>query len=146
MTSTLRRPIVLAVLAGLFLLASCSAQSARTYDLVNQSRAASGLPPLEYNTMLYAKAQAWADRLAAQGYLQHSNLADGNWSTTRTKLGENVAYGPSMEAVHDNLMRSAPHRANILSADYNKVGTGVAYSPDGTVWVVQEFMHEWYVG
>ena len=92
--------------------------------------------------MLYAKAQAWADRLAAQGYLEHSNLADRNWSTTRTKLGENVAYGPSMEAVHDNLMRSAPHRANILSVDYNKVGTGVAFSPIGTVWVVQEFMQE----
>ena len=96
--------------------------------------------------MLHFKAQAWADQLSRQGYLSHSRLTDGNWSTSWTKLGENVGYAWSLEQAQSAFMNSAPHRANILDRNYNKVGTGVAQGGDGRMWVVQEFMHEWHVG
>ena len=42
-------------------------------------------------------------------------------------VGENIAagYGSSMSAVVHGWMCSAGHRANIMNADYNELGTGV---------------------
>ena len=125
---------------------ACTPEAGKSAGLLNESRAQNGLGPLEFNTMLHFKAQAWAEQLARQGYLSHSRLTDGNHSTTWTKLGENVGYAWSLEQAQNAFMNSAPHRANILDRTYNKVGTGVAYGGDGRIWVVQEFMHEWYVG
>jgi uncharacterized protein YkwD len=131
----------LALLVGL-LLASCTPEAYRSADLVNQTRAQNGRAPLEFNSMLHMKAQAWSEQLSRQGFLSHSNLTDGNWSTSRTKLGENVGYAWSLEQAHNAFLNSAPHRANILDWTYNKVGTGVTTGGDGRIWVVQEFMHE----
>ena len=130
-----------ALLVGLG--AACTPEANHAANLVNQTRAANGLPALQFNTMLYLKAQGWADHLARQGYLSHSRLADANWSTTWTKLGENVGVAYSIEGVHNAFMNSPSHRANIVDRSYNKIGTGVHVSADGRVWVVQEFMHEW---
>ncbi|HEY5152524.1 MAG TPA: CAP domain-containing protein, partial [Candidatus Saccharimonadales bacterium] len=45
--------------------------------------------------------------------------------------GENLAYGFSNASdTVAGWMNSAPHRANILDADYRNVGFGVASSPD----------------
>jgi len=130
----------LALVVGL-LLGACTPEAYRTGDLINGSRAQAGLAPLEFNSMLHFKAQAWADQLNRQGRLSHSNLTDGNWSTTWSRLGENVGFAWSLEQAHNAFMNSAPHRANILGA-YNKVGTGVVQGGDGRLWVVHEFMQE----
>lgn len=142
-----RRAGALAVVAVVAALAvgACTPEAYRSADLVNQSRAQNGLPALQFNTMLYMKAQAWSQQLNAQGYLSHSNLTDGNWSTSWSKLGENVGYAWSLEGVEDAFMNSSPHRANILGG-YNKVGTGVTQGGDGRYWVVQEFMNEAFQG
>ncbi len=143
-----RRAAVVAALAltvGL-MVGACTPEAYRQADLINQARGANGLAPLQFNSMLHFKAQAWAEQLSRQGYLSHSRLTDGNWSTTWTALGENVGMAWSQEQAMDAFMRSPAHRANILSRVYNKVGTGVAQSPDGRIWFVQEFMHEWFVG
>ena len=53
--------------------------------------------------------------------------------------GENLAYAPNVDVAHTGLMNSEGHRANILSADFGKVGIGVI---DGGVYgkmFVQEF-------
>ena len=125
---------------------ACTPEAGKASGLLQESRAQYGLPELQFNTMLHFKAQAWAEQLARQGYLSHSRLTDGNHSTTWTKLGENVGYAWSLEQAQAAFMNSPPHRANILDRTYNKVGTGVARSGDGRIWVVQEFMHETYVG
>ena len=135
----------LALVVGL-LFGACTPESYRSADLINASRRQHGLAPLEFNAMLHFKAQGWADQLNRQGYLSHSNLRSGNHSTTWTKLGENVGYAWSLEQAHNAFMNSPAHRANILDRTYNKVGTGVVKGGDGRLWVVQEFMHEWFVG
>jgi hypothetical protein len=53
---------------------------------------------------------------------------------------ENVAYDYSVEAAHEGLMQSPPHRANILSPKYNTVGIGVFRSGD-VFWVTQDFSY-----
>jgi uncharacterized protein YkwD len=52
-------------------------------------------------------------------------LADGVSPGWR-KLGENIGYGPSIDAVQATYMASPPHRANILDPQFNRIGTGYA--------------------
>lgn len=138
--------VAVAAVVALGLGAACTPESYRAADLVNNTRGANGLPALEFNSMLHFKAQGWAEHMASQGRLSHSRLTDANHSTTWTKLGENVGVAYSIEGVHNAFMGSSGHRANILDRTYNKIGTGVHIGGDGRVWVVQEFMHEWFVG
>lgn len=52
--------------------------------------------------------------------------------------GETVAFNQSAEAAHQGLIHSPPHRAIILSPEYNAVGVGVV-ERDGTLWVTEDF-------
>jgi uncharacterized protein YkwD len=119
-------------------LSACSPQQLDSFQRINYDRVDNGLIGMSINDSLMAKAQAWSDYLASVGSLQHSNLAegvDGGW----WMLGENVGYGPSIEAVERAFMNSPGHRANILSPEFNWAGTGVSVSGNGTVFVVQVF-------
>jgi len=54
--------------------------------------------------------------------------------------GENVAVDLTSEQAHERLMRSPPHRENLLDASYNVIGIGVVH--DGArMYVVQDFGH-----
>jgi uncharacterized protein YkwD len=59
-------------------------------------------------------------------------------------LGENIAYNlgrpdPAGFAVEEWLL-SPGHRANILRAEFRQSAIGVFITPDGTVYLTQEFM------
>lgn len=142
MTATQRRSaatFAAAAIAVMALLTSCvSPQAREAADRLNADRGAYGMGPLITTDMLNAKAQAWADRLASQNTLYHSNLTDGISGCWRS-LGENVGYGGSIAQVENTYMNSPPHRANILSSNYRDVGTGVAWNGN-RVFTVQEFM------
>lgn len=103
--------------------------------LINQERAAAGLPGLARHPRLDAHAAAHAAAMAAAG-LHHSDLGAllGPWSG----VGENVGAGGSVDIVHGALLASAPHQANMIGAGYSSVGVGIAVTP-GTVWVVEVF-------
>lgn len=106
-------------------------------DLVNGARSARGLPALTAASDLVAVARAQADRMASSGTLFHNpNLATD--VTAWLTVGENVGYGPTVDAVHTAFMNSAGHRANILSGAYNQVGIGITVS-GGLVWVAEVF-------
>ncbi|MDQ6697396.1 MAG: CAP domain-containing protein [Actinomycetota bacterium] len=106
-------------------------------NAINADRRAAGLSVLFDIADLQAKAQAWADQVAADGYLHHSNLWDG--ITTRAcALGENIAVSSSVAGNEAELMADPPHRANVLG-NWDLVGVGVAYR-DGSVVTVQDFM------
>jgi len=53
---------------------------------------------------------------------------------------ENVAAGETVEEVHQGLMDSAQHRANVLSSKFNAVGLAVV-SREGDLYVTQDFAH-----
>ena len=119
-------------------LSACSPQQVDTFQRINYDRMDNGLIGMSINDSLMAKAQAWADRLAAIGYLWHSDLTDGvdpGW----WMLGENVGSGPSADAIEQAFLNSPSHRANILNPEFNWAGTGVAVSGNGTVYLVQVF-------
>lgn len=129
--------LVVAVLAAL-VLSACTPQQNEAHTLVNNTRAAHGLRALHMHGTLNNKAQAWAEQLAREGGLRHSNLASGAPAGWRA-LGENVGVGYSIRQVHDAYMNSPSHRANILG-NWTHAGYGVATSRDGRTFTVQVFM------
>ena len=104
----------------------------------NGLRASLGLGGLNTNGTLVAKAQQWAEQMAAAGDISHSNLADGapdEW----TRLGENVGRGPSVEAIHNALVASPDHYKNLTDPGFRYVGVGVV-NANGTYYVSEVFM------
>ncbi len=104
----------------------------------NGLRGSLGLPGLSVNGALTAKAQQWAEHMAAVGAISHSNLADGapsNW----TRLGENVGRGPSVDAIHNALVASPEHYKNLTDPGFRYVGVGVV-NANGTFFVSEVFM------
>jgi uncharacterized protein YkwD len=55
------------------------------------------------------------------------------------EAGENVAHAASVALAHRALYASPSHRANLLRADFDRVGVAVVDDPDGSVWVAELF-------
>lgn len=126
-------------------LASCESNKAEldhVRNLVNQSRAAAGVPPVAENVALDVKADRWAQVMRDQCRIWHSNLADGAPQGWR-KLGENVGMGGSIDQIHVAYMNSPGHRANVLDGSFNQMGTAAVWGDCNgrrTVFTVHVFM------
>ena len=113
--------------------------------LINQDRASNGgLAPLAWSPCLANIAQQNAQRIAAQGYLSHTNgpTLDLGCDPGFIQAGENIAYlssGIDDVAANTMFMNSAPHRANILTAGYRFVGTAWVVAPNGYGYIAVEF-------
>jgi uncharacterized protein YkwD len=129
-----------ALVAVVTLLSGCfgTPDQESSFVMMNNDRAAHDVGPLFPTGGLLAKAQAWAEHLAAVNGLAHSSLPSGVSSCWET-LGENVGYGSSITAVEKAFMASSPHRTNLLNGSFAYAGTGVAYR-GSRVFVVQVFM------
>lgn len=113
--------------------------------LINQDRAAAGLPPLAWSDCLASVAQQNAQRIANQGFLSHTDgpTVDLTCGTGATSAGENIAYissGIDDAQVNTMYMNSAPHKANILG-NYNYVGTAWVVAPNGYGYNAEEFLN-----
>lgn len=135
------RPTMLlaAIVCSVSLLTGClNAAQSEVLTALNNDRTAHRLAALPTQADAQKKAQAWAEKLARDGKLSHSRLADGigvRWCS----LGENVGYGASVPAVQNAYMNSSGHRANILASKWNGVGVGHAVRGN-TVYTVQVFI------
>ena len=116
-----------------------SGGAAEITSLTNGVRAAAGLPPLQRDGSLDAMAADWAQELASSGRLRHSNIPSRIVGSPWSAAGENVGYGPSVGVVHNALVKSSGHYANITGAAYTRIGVGVAVDGSGQVWVVEVF-------
>lgn len=120
----------------------------RLLGMANRERAKAGLPPLQMDDGLAKAARAHAAAMAAQQKLSHQlsgepNLVHRLAANTQTHLdqsGENVAFARTVDQAQDSLMRSPPHRANLLNADYNVAGFSVVRS-GSLLYVTQDFGH-----
>lgn len=128
--------LVLTVALGL---AACmSAEQTRAVDAMNKDRRAHGRTTLPTHDALNQKAQAWAEKIARDDRLSHSNLAQGLPGCYRS-AGENVGYDTSVEAVQAGYMRSPDHRKNVLDRKWTHVGVGAARN-GGRWFTVQVFL------
>ncbi len=139
MSSQRPRLVVVLALFVALVLTSCTEQQLELVDRINATRAEHGLAALTPHPAAMAKAQAWAETMAADADLRHSELSDGitgDWIV----IGENVGYSGDIPTVHQAFLDSDGHRANILDERFNWVGTGFAEGDDGRIWVAQVFV------
>lgn len=104
---------------------------------INAARRASRRPQLATSASLTGVARAWAQSMARSNRLAHNPRVTAQVRSWRY-LGENVGVGGSAPSLHQAFLRSAPHRANVVSTRYTQVGVGVAYAR-GRMWVVELF-------
>jgi hypothetical protein len=130
-------------------------------ELVNRERAKAGVQPLAFDGNLNSSADRhsrWmistdtfshtgvnnsqpTDRMAEAGYAFEGSWASGEniaWASVRPPTG----YADEVQLLHGNLMRSAPHRANILSGGFQEIGIGFAtgsYQSATGAFVTQNF-------
>lgn len=112
---------------------------------INMARADAGLPALAGHDGLSAVARGWAEQMRAKGQLTHNPDLAAHLGPGRSRIAENIAFRQSSEstrklavAIHEQLMNSPPHRANILDR-WHHAGVGVAVAQDGTVWATVNF-------
>jgi uncharacterized protein YkwD len=124
-----------------------SAQEQQLFALVNRERDRAGLRRLEWNDALAQTARGHVKLLVQHGGLSHQfpgepSLAErlGATGLRFDASAENVALGPGIEGDHDALMQSAGHRANILDAQYNAIGIGIA-AGGAYLYVAENFAH-----
>ncbi|WP_085984064.1 CAP domain-containing protein [Allomesorhizobium alhagi] len=120
-----------------------SAQEQYLLELINAERAKAGVQPLAFDNDLSEAAEGhsrWmlatdtfshtgsggstpTQRMKAAGYTLTGSWATGEniaWATTRSPAG----YNDEVLLLHNNLMNSSGHRANILNGNFREVGLG----------------------
>jgi hypothetical protein len=113
------------------------------FQLLNRDRAQAGLPPLAWDDGLAAAAQKHARLMADRSQLAHQFPGELPLQRRVTAVpldlsGENVAIDVSIPEANTGFMHSPPHRANILSREFNAVGIGVVWKGN-QMWVAQDF-------
>ena len=112
-------------------------------DLVNAEREARGLQPLAMDASLAGAAEGHSEWMLAADRFSHTGAGgssatqrmaaagydlNGSWGTA-----ENIAwaslrgapgYADEIQLLHDNLMNSPGHRANILDGNLREIGVG----------------------
>ncbi|HTK04599.1 MAG TPA: CvpA family protein [Candidatus Eisenbacteria bacterium] len=123
-----------------------AAAEARMLALVNEERTSRGLKPLVANAALTKLARAHSADMLERGYFSHIT-PEGLSPSDRANeagirylvFGENLALSPDVPTAHQGLMNSPGHRANILAADYGRVGIGIQDAGIYGIMVTQNF-------
>lgn len=109
-------------------------------DLLNADRAAYGLPPLIADPVLMEIARWRSEDMLFRNFFGHDLGGFTIASVLRRQrvpfvlAGENLVsntfdHAITVDLAHEELMRSASHRANILRPEFNLVGIGVVAGP-----------------
>lgn len=118
----------------------------RMLALVNAERAERGLRPLVADAALVTLARAHSADMLSRGYFAHvdpegrqpSGRADAAGFAYRV-YGENLALAPDVPLAHQGLMDSPGHRANILAAEFGRIGIGIQDAGIYGIMVTQNF-------
>lgn len=115
------------------------------FDLVNRSRIEEGLDPLAWSGPLAMVGEGHANEMYLEGYFGHTSPLTGTVADRMEvegipfrAVGENLALAATPRTVHEGLMDSPGHRANILGIGFTRLGVGVVRGPHGLM-VVQVF-------
>ena len=133
---------LLSLLAVPAQVSAATADESKLITLTNSVRASVGAAPLALDGTLSNIARGWAQVMAGNNAISHNPNYQGqveaagfNWR----RLAENVGMGPTVEIVHQALVNSPGHYANMTNPAYTMVGIGVA-NGGGYVWVVENFL------
>jgi uncharacterized protein YkwD len=127
---------------------SDSSAASQLFDLLNQERIQQNLPALAPDEHLAEAARKHSQTMVQEHKLAHQLPGEGVLTQRLAAahvhfeaVAENVAYSGSVDDAHVEFMHSPGHRANILSADYNAVGIGIAQAGNGRLYITEDFAH-----
>jgi hypothetical protein len=141
------------LVAGICIFGACAGASAqqgdeneqRIFELTNQDRTAQGLQPLHWDRSLAAAAAVHVDKMKDERALSHQYPGEADLQVRAAQAGahfqaiaENIAMGPSAEAIEGQWMNSVPHRQNILDPQMNAIGIAVV-EKNGYLYAVEDF-------
>jgi len=145
-TTARTRPLALLLAVALLAVAAagCMPGPERTFlDRTNAGRAYVGVRAVSEHDTLTAKAEDWAQHMAATGVLSHSSLSSGLGGLRWTALGENVGMSSptsdTLLTIFSAFVSSSSHFANMVDRRYTHMGVGVATDRAGRVWVAEVF-------
>lgn len=116
--------------------------------LVNAERAKAGLGALKNNWQAARVARIKSQDMIDNNYFSHTSPVYGSPFKMMEKYGlkfssaaENIAYGQrTAQEVMNSWMKSAGHKANILSKNVTEIGCGAAKKSNGTMYWTQMFL------
>ena len=124
---------------------------------VNEARAKRGLAPLELRADLLPAARWHSLDMAANDYFNHRGKDDRTHGVRISLLDRTLIYdvareniamvrgdyeaGSESRLMHELLMKSKGHYANIMAEDISHIAVGVVRTGDG-VWLTQLFVNE----
>jgi uncharacterized protein YkwD len=110
----------------------------RIETLINEARRARKLPKLRINRKLAQVALAHSQDMDRNQFVAHTSKSTGEPSDRVARAGlkarvvlENIGRGYGAGEIHEGLMASPGHRANILHPDVREMGLGVVMQPEG---------------
>jgi hypothetical protein len=114
--------------------------------LVNLERNKYGLSQLSFNTHLSIVGRKHSlEQLHANNIYHESPLTGSPADRLQKKnisfiaCGENLAMGDKMKVLHQKLMLSPSHKANILHLDFDTIGIGIYQTSKGRLFITQVF-------
>lgn len=117
-------------------------------EWINKERTERRLPPLKLSPELRTVAIGHSKDMASRGRLTHLSSTGKSYLDRLVdsglhfiEIGENVATSETYvgEFIHRGFMESPEHRDNILNANFDTVGIGVAYSKEKKYYITQDF-------
>ncbi len=131
---------------------SLTDDEALSMRLINEERAEHGLPALLPDSLLTQVARQHSADMAKSHYFSHieppptkrnplDRFALALGRQPGYVVGENIARAnqPLMGLIHAQMLDSPEHKANLLDAEYTRVGVGIYSLEDGRVWLTQMF-------
>ncbi len=119
------------------------------WEWVNKERADRNLRSLKSLPDLTKIAEGHSRDMASRHVLTHLSSTEKSYKDRLldagmyfVEIGENVAASDSFDAVfiHQGLMESPEHRANILNPHFDAIGIAVVYSNNNKYYVTQDFI------
>ena len=115
------------------------------FQFANRSRMEQGLRPLKWNDALANAASRHSLLMARQNTLSHQFPGELSLAERTSRAGahfssvaENIAEGPDVASIHEQWMKSPPHRRNLLDPQMDLVGVAVA-EENGQLFAVEDF-------
>ena len=120
-------------------------EAQEVFELLNLARIDAGEDPLAWSDALAEVASGHGFEMYREGYFSHVSAETGTvadrvaaFGIPTGVVGENLALSPTAASVHEGLLASPGHRANMLNGRFTRVGIAAIQGPLGLM-VVQVF-------
>ncbi len=122
-----------------------AADAEQLFALANLARLHEGLGTLKWDPALAEAARKHCLRMAGEGPIAHRYGGEPSLTERAATDGarfslieENIAVGPSPDAINEEWLHSPPHRANLLNPKVNRIGAAIV-AARGTLYAVEDF-------